>query len=101
MTKPREKTRKELTDEEATVLLQLALTSEPAREYLKKTSRGREKRIIHLEQRAHLYTLAGVCALPRALSPHGEIYPCSDMAALPRTGDATLPLRQLALSTKP
>ena len=31
-----------------------------------KTHRGREKRIIPLEQRAHLYTLAGVCALPRA-----------------------------------
>ena len=33
---------------------------------LKKTSRGRERGIIPLEQRAHLYTLAGVCALPRA-----------------------------------
>ena len=31
-----------------------------------KTSRGRERGIIPLEQRAHLYTLAGVCALPRA-----------------------------------
>ena len=51
-----------------------------------------------MEQRAHLYTLAGVCALPRALSPHRELSPHSDMAALPQTGDATLPLRQLALS---
>ena len=51
-----------------------------------------------MEQRVHLYTLAGVCALPRALSPHRELSPHSDMAALPRTGDATLPLRQLALS---
>ena len=52
-----------------------------------------------MEQRAHLYTLTGVCALPRALSPHRELSPRSDMAALPQTGEATLPLRQLALST--
>jgi len=32
-----------------------------------------------LEQRAHLYTLAGVCALPRALSPHRELSPRSDI----------------------
>ena len=47
-----------------------------------------------MEQRAHLYTLAGVCALPRALSPHREISPRSDMAALPQQGAAPLaPLR--------
>ena len=40
--------------------------------------------------RAHLYTLAGVCALPRALSPHREISPRSDMAALPQQGAAPL-----------
>ena len=57
---------KTMTDEEAAAFLRLALTSEEARAYLKKTHRGREKRIIPLEQRAHLYTLAGVCALPRA-----------------------------------
>ena len=34
---------KSMTDEEATALLRLALTSEPAREYLKKTSRGSDK----------------------------------------------------------
>ena len=33
------------------------------------------------------------------LSPHRELSPRSDMAALPQTGEATLPLRQLALST--
>ena len=44
--------------------------------------------------RAHLYTLAGVCALPRALSPHRELSPHSDMAALPQQGAAPLaPLR--------
>ncbi len=57
---------KTMTDEEAAAFLRLALTSEEARDYLKKRSRGREKRIIPLEQRAHLYTLTGVCALPRA-----------------------------------
>ena len=40
-----------------------------------KTSRGRERGVIPLEQRAHLYTLAGVCALPRALSPHRGTFP--------------------------
>ena len=34
---------KNMTDDEATALLRLALTSEPAREYLKKTSRGSDK----------------------------------------------------------
>ena len=55
-----------MTDEEAAAFLRLALTSEEARAYLQKTHQGREKRIIPLAQRAHLYTLAGVCALPRA-----------------------------------
>ena len=36
---------KNMTDEEAAALLRLALTSEPAREFLKKTSRKRERRI--------------------------------------------------------
>ena len=36
---------KDMTDEEAAALLRLALTSEPAREYLKKTSRKRERQI--------------------------------------------------------
>ena len=55
-----------MPDEDAKAFLRLALTSEPAQEFLKKTSRERERGIIPLEQRAHLYTLAGVCALPRA-----------------------------------
>ena len=57
---------KTMTDEEAAAFLRLALTSEEARAYLKKRTEGGKKRIIPLEQRAHLYTLAGVCALPRA-----------------------------------
>ena len=63
---------KTMTDEEAAAFLRLALTSEEARAYLKKTHRGREKRIIPLAQRAHLYTLAGVCALPRACLRRGK-----------------------------
>ena len=69
---------KTMTDEEAAALLRLALTSEPAREYLKKTSRGSDKLKIPLEQRAHLYTLTGVCALPRAISPHSTLL-CSEI----------------------
>ena len=57
---------KTMTDEEAAAFLRLALTSEGSAGLSEKTHRGREKRIIPLEQRAHLYTLAGVCALPRA-----------------------------------
>ncbi len=55
-----------MPDEDAKAFLRLALTSEPAQEFLKKTSRERERGIIPLEQRAHLYTLTGACALPRA-----------------------------------
>ena len=57
---------KTMTDEEAAAFLRLALTSEEARGLSEKTHRGREKRIIPLVQRAHLYTLTGACALPRA-----------------------------------
>ena len=57
---------KNMTDEEATALLRLALTSEPAREFLRKRAEAGNAEYIPLEQRAHLYTLAGVCALPRA-----------------------------------
>ena len=70
---------KNMTDEEAAVLLRLALTSEPAREFFTKTSRERHKLKIPLEQRAHLYTLAGVCALPRALSLYRVLSPRSDI----------------------
>ena len=37
-----------------------------------------------MEQRAHLYTLAGVCALPRALSPHRTLLPCAEIGGLRR-----------------
>ena len=40
-----------MPDEDAKAFLRLALTSEPAQEFLKKTSRERERGIIPLEQR--------------------------------------------------
>ena len=55
-----------MTDEEAADLLRLALTSEEARAYLKKRAEDGNAGESPLEQRAHLYTLTGVCALPRA-----------------------------------
>ena len=57
---------KTMTDEEAADLLRLALTGEEARAYLKKRAEDGNAGQSPLEQRAHLYTLAGVCALPRA-----------------------------------
>ena len=91
---------KTMTDEEAAAFLRLALTSEEARAYLKKRTEGGKKRIIPLEQRAHLYTLAGVCALPRAYLRTGNFPPRSDMAALPQQGAAPLaPLTRLSLHT--
>ena len=39
--------------------------------------------------RAHLYTLAGVCALPRALSPHREVSPRSDIGGFAATRGCT------------
>ena len=67
---------KNMTDEEAAALLRLALTSEPAREILKKRAERGNAESIPLEQRAHLYTLAGVCALPRAYLRTGR-FPCA------------------------
>ena len=86
---------KDMTDEEAAALLRLALTSEPAQEFLRKRAENGNAGYIPLEQRAHLYTLTGVCALPRALSPHREVSPRSDNGGFAATGEATLPLRRL------
>ena len=91
---------KTMTDEEAAAFLRLALTSEEARGLSEKTHRGREKRIIPLEQRAHLYTLAGVCALPRAYLRTGN-FPRAPIWRLCRNkGAAPLaPLTRLSLHT--
>ena len=49
-----------MTDEDAQTFFRLALTSEPARGFLRNTSRGNDKLNNPLATRAHLYTLAGV-----------------------------------------
>ena len=57
---------KTMTDEEAADLLRLALTGEEARAYLKKRAEDGTAGSSPLDQRAHLYTRTGACALPRA-----------------------------------
>ena len=85
---------KNMTDEEAAALLRLALTSEPVREYLKKTSRKRKRRINPLGTKGALIHPCGRVRSAEGLSPHREISPRSDMAALPQQGAAPLaPLR--------
>ena len=77
-----------MTDEEAADLLRLALTSEEARAYLKKTSRGRERRIKPFGTKGALIHPYGRVRSAEGLSPHREISPRSDMAALPQQGAA-------------
>ena len=75
---------KNMTDEEATALLRLALTSEPAREH----------RRITLAHKGALIHPNGRVRSAEGLSPHRELSPRSDMAALPQQGAAPLaPLR--------
>ena len=57
---------KTMTDEEAAAFLPACLDERGSAGLSEKTHQGREKRIIPLAQRAHLYTLTGACALPRA-----------------------------------
>ena len=63
---------KTMTDEEAGRLSPACPDERGSAGLSEKTHRGREKRIIPLVQRAHLYTLTGACALPRALSAQRE-----------------------------
>ena len=85
---------KNMTDEEATALLRLALTSEPAREYLKKRAEGSDKLNNPLGTKGALIHPYGRVRSAEGLSPHREISPRSDMAALPQQGAAPLaPLR--------
>ena len=85
---------KNMTDEEAAALLRLALTSEPAREFLKKRAEKRERRINPFATKGALIHPCGRVRSAEGLSPHREISPRSDMAALPQQGAAPLaPLR--------
>ena len=61
---------KTMTDEEAAALLRLALTSEEARAYLKKTSRGRERRINPFGTKGALIHPCGRVRSAEGLSPH-------------------------------
>ena len=78
---------KNMTDEEAAALLRLALTSEPAREYLKKEQRERQAEN-PLGTKGALIHPNGRVRSAEGLSPHREISPRSDMAALPQQGAA-------------
>ena len=69
---------KDMTDEEAAALLRLALTSEPAREFLKKTSRKRERRINPLGTKGALIHPKGRVRSAEGLSPHRELSPRYD-----------------------
>ena len=83
-----------MTDEEAADLLRLALTSEEARAYLKKRAEERERRINPFGTKGALIHPYGRVRSAEGLSPHREISPRSDMAALPQQGAAPLaPLR--------
>lgn len=80
---------KNMTDEEAAALLRLALTSEPAREYLKNEQRERQAEN-PLGTKGALIHPYGRVRSAEGLSPHREISPRSDMAALPQQGAAPL-----------
>ena len=76
---------KNMTDEEATALLRLALTSEPAREYLKNEQRERQAENPLETKDALIHPYRRVRSA-EGLSPHRDIFPRSDMAALPQQG---------------
>lgn len=90
---------KNMTDEEATALLRLALTSEPAREYLKNEPRERQAEN-PLGTKGALIHPCGRVRSAEGSSPHRELSPRSDMATLPQQGAAPLaPLTRLSLHT--
>ena len=84
---------KNMTDEEATALLRLALTSEPVREYLKKRAESRKSEK-SLWNKGRTYTPLRACALCRGLISAQGDFPALRLAALPQQGAAPLaPLR--------
>ena len=89
---------KDMTDEEAAALLRLALTSQPAREYLKNEPRERQVENPLGTKGALIHPKGRVRSAEGLISAQGT-FPALRLAALPQTGEATLPLRQLALST--
>ena len=82
---------KDMTDEEATTLLRLALTSEPVREYLKKRAGNGNARINPLDTKGALIHPNGRVRSAEGFISAQGFYPALRLAALPQTGDATLP----------
>ena len=80
---------KNMTDEEATALLRLALTSEPVREYLKNEPKA-GKANNPFGTKGALIHPCGRVRSAEGLSPHRELSPRYDMAALPQQGAAPL-----------
>lgn len=82
-----------MPDEDAQTFFRLALTSEPAQEFLKNEPRKRQAEN-PLGTKGALIHPYGRVRSAEGLSPHREISPRSDMAALPQQGAAPLaPLR--------
>ena len=80
---------KTMTDEEAAAFLRLALTSEEARAYLKKRTEG-GKANNPFGTKGALIHPCGRVRSAEGSSPHRELSPRSDMAALPQQGAAPL-----------
>lgn len=74
----------DMSEQEARDFLYTAVFSDKAQEFFEKTSRRSDTEELPLHTRAHLYTLTGVCALPRALSPHRALLPCAEIGGLRR-----------------
>lgn len=90
---------KTMTDEEAAAFLRLALTSEEARAYLKNAPRA-GKANNPFGTKGALIHPCGRVRSAEGVSPHRELSPRSDMAALPQQGAAPLaPLTRLSLHT--
>ena len=88
-----------MPDEDAKAFLRLALMSEPAQEFLKKTSRGRNAGNPFGTKGALIHPCGRVRSAEGS-SPHRELSPRSDMATLPQQGAAPLaPLTRLSLHT--
>lgn len=85
---------KTMTDEEAAALLRLALTSQPAQEFLRNEPRAG----IRNNPLGHKGALIHPCGRVRSaegLSPHRKLSPRSDMAALPQQGTLHFPCDSL------
>ena len=77
----------DMSEQEARDFLYTAVFSDKAQEFLRKRAGEATPKNYPCTQghtRAHLFTLTGVCALPRALSPHRALLPCAEIGGLRR-----------------